>query len=113
MNTRLRTIGAVLLLSMSALIYVPYLGYSPPHLGWDEVFFALNAHSIATTARDVNGRFLPLYIQFSNTAWFQPMIVYFTALFFKVLPVSETTIRLPTVVMGLIDIALMYLVARR
>ena len=44
MNTPVRAIGVVLVLAISALLYAPYLGYSPPHLGWDEVFFALNAH---------------------------------------------------------------------
>ena len=45
--------------------------------------------------------------------WFQPIPVYFTALFLTVLPVSEWAIRLPTVVLGVTDIVLFYFVAAR
>ena len=72
------------------MLYAAGLTYTPTYLCDAEVLFALNAHSIATTARDVNGRFLPLYFQVYADMWFQPVIVYFTALFLKVLPFSES-----------------------
>ena len=68
------------------------------------------------TLHDANGRFLPLYIQMpqiGTDTWFHPMLVYVTAVFLKVLPLSEWALRLPTVFVGLVDIALMYFLARR
>jgi 4-amino-4-deoxy-L-arabinose transferase-like glycosyltransferase len=106
----------VLIVAAALLLYAPYLGSAPIYLGQDEVFFAVSAQSIAATAHDINGRFLPLYFQWpgrSPAVWFQPIPVYFTALFLKVLPVSEWTIRLPTLVVGLTDIVLIYFIASR
>jgi 4-amino-4-deoxy-L-arabinose transferase-like glycosyltransferase len=101
----------------SFLLYAPYLGSTPVYIAADEVFFGLNAHSIAFTGHDINGRFLPLYFQWpaqiAPHVWFQPIIVYFTAVFFRVLPVSEWSIRLPTILVALTDIVLVYLVAKR
>ena len=97
-------------------MYAPYLGSAPVYLGQDEVFFGVTAHSIASTARDINGRFLPLYFQWPGrvpAVWFQPIPVYVMALFLKVLPLSEWSIRLPTLLFGIADIVLIYFVAAR
>src|SRR5262245_2267217 len=45
--------------------------------------------------------------------WFQPQIIYVTALFLQVLPVTEASFRVPTVLVGALDVLLMYFVARR
>jgi 4-amino-4-deoxy-L-arabinose transferase-like glycosyltransferase len=106
----------VWIVGLAGLIYLPYLGHAPIYLGQDEVFFAVSAHSIASTAHDINGRFMPLYFEWpgrSPAVWFQPIPVYLTALFLRALPVSEWAIRLPTVVLGLTDIALIYFIAAR
>src|SRR2546425_13165693 len=98
-------------------LYAPSLGRAPIYLAHDEVFVALNAHSIASTGRDVSGRFLPLYFQMyrnvSNNIWFQPMIVYFTAVFLKLRPVSEAGIRLPSVCVGIADVVVLFFLAKR
>src|SRR5262249_29092263 len=75
--------------------------------------FALQAHAIATTAHDANGRLLPLYVQLARGYWAQPALIYFTALVLKFLPLSQTTVRLPAAAIGGTNVALMYLVARR
>jgi 4-amino-4-deoxy-L-arabinose transferase-like glycosyltransferase len=102
----------VLLAAGAFALYAYRLGDSPVHLAIDEVMIALNAESIASTGHDWNGRLLPLYIQVSGLSWFEPLIIYSLALVFKVLPVSEFTIRLPTVCVGVANIVLIYLVAR-
>jgi 4-amino-4-deoxy-L-arabinose transferase-like glycosyltransferase len=113
MNRRRTTLRAVLLLAGSVLIvYAPYLHYSPIYLAHDEVFFALHAKAIASTGRDLQGTALPLYFPIFKGYWAQPLIVYFTALFLKVLPLSETAVRLPSVFLGVVDTVLMYLVAK-
>lgn len=92
------------------------LGHAPIYLHDAEVLFALHAHSIATTAHDTNGRLLPLYLQMPSigeNVWFHPAVVYFTAPFLRVLPLSEWTVRLPSACIGVIDVVLMYFIAKR
>ncbi|MGH9384667.1 MAG: ArnT family glycosyltransferase [Vicinamibacterales bacterium] len=98
------------------LVYGTGLTHTPPHLHRDEVVIALQAHSIATTGHDRDGRFLPLYFKMDDLTernWFQPQIIYVTALFLQVLPFTEWSFRVPTIFVGLLDVLLMYFVARR
>jgi 4-amino-4-deoxy-L-arabinose transferase-like glycosyltransferase len=113
-----RRLITVLLLALGALVlYGTRLGGVPMYLSLDESFFALASHSIATTGRDLNDRFLPLYFQWpaevSTDVFYQPMLVYATALVLKVLPFTETVLRLPAVIVGLADVVLIYFVALR
>ena len=112
---RHRHAGIVVLLVVAAALYVPALDRAPLHLNGDEVLFGLHAHSLAETGRDANGRLLPLYIQAypGSNYWLQPIAAYFTALLLTIAPLSDVTVRLPTVVVGLATILLLYLVALR
>jgi 4-amino-4-deoxy-L-arabinose transferase-like glycosyltransferase len=59
---------------------------------------------------------MPLYFQMrpiGDNVWFQPSLVYFTALFLTILPVSEWAIRLPSAIVGTIDVVLVYFIAKR
>jgi 4-amino-4-deoxy-L-arabinose transferase-like glycosyltransferase len=104
---------------VTAAIYLPDLQGAPPFLTNDEVCIALNARSIATTGHDVNGRFMPsLFYSPAYFApnrpriWFLPILVYVTALVLKVLPFSETAIRLPLVLAAIADVLLVYFITR-
>src|SRR3954451_23222555 len=107
----------VVLLALTVLgMYAFRLEHTPPHLHRDEVMFALQAQSIASTGRDLAGRRLPLYFEMREMGehvWFHPMVVYVTALFLKVLPLHEQTVRFPSTVIGVVDVLLMYFIARR
>jgi 4-amino-4-deoxy-L-arabinose transferase-like glycosyltransferase len=92
-------------------LYLPNLGRVPPYLHHDEVFFANQAHAIASTGRDTDGRLLPLSFEVYPGSWFQPILVYFTALFLKVLPLSESAGRVRSAGGGAIVAALVYLIA--
>lgn len=83
------------------------------YLVHDEVVYAINAHAIATTLRDINGQFLPVSIHVTGGFFATPVNIYVTALFLKVLPLTEVTTRLPSVVIGLANIVLLHAVARR
>ena len=112
--TPARTFRIAALIGVAALaIYTPLLSYTPIYLAHDEVLFALQAHAIASSGRDLHGTLLPLYFPILTGYWAQPFVVYFTALFLKVLPLSESAIRLPAAVVGVADVVLMYLTARR
>src|SRR5499427_8087355 len=101
----------LLLLVAVCALYAIDLGHAPIYLHEAEVLFALHARSIATTAHDTNGRLLPLYFQMPQigaNVWFHPMIVYAMVPFLAVLPLSEFAIRLPSVVVGLVNVTLVY-----
>jgi 4-amino-4-deoxy-L-arabinose transferase-like glycosyltransferase len=88
----------------------------PAYLHDAEVQFALHAHSIAATGYDTNGRFLPVYFQMPDIGlgvWFHPFLVYWTAPLLKVLPFSEATVRLATVLIGVMNVGLTYFVGMR
>jgi 4-amino-4-deoxy-L-arabinose transferase-like glycosyltransferase len=98
------------------LLYSIDLGRAPIYLHPAEVLFALQAHAIATTAHDLGGRLLPVYFHMApigENVWFQPVIEYFTAPFFWVLPITEWAVRIPSVIVGAIDVVLAYFVALR
>jgi hypothetical protein len=98
------------------VLYALGLGHTPPHLHRDEVDIALQAHSLSTTGRDLDGRLLPLYFRMHNlgpNVWFHPLIVYVTAVFLWFLPFTEAALRFPTTVVATLDVVLMYFVARR
>jgi 4-amino-4-deoxy-L-arabinose transferase-like glycosyltransferase len=107
----------IVLLSLAVFaVYAFRLEHTPPHLHRDEVMFALQAQSIAATGHDLEGRLLPLYFEMramGEHVWFHPVLVYVTAMFLKVLPLGEQVVRIPSVVIGVIDVLLMFFIARR
>jgi hypothetical protein len=103
----------LLLIVSAALLYGRRLEYAPPHLEVDEVLIALDAQAMASTARDVHGELLPLYFPVGATSWYQPVVIYFMALVLKFAPLSESAVRFPTVCIAIVDVVLMYFVARQ
>ncbi len=109
------------MLIATAWFYARGLDRAPFYIGGDEAHFAGHAHAIATTGRDLNGTRLPLFIKItdplvpnnSSRIWYQPLLFYALALDFKVFPVSEWSVRLPTVVIAILNVLLVYAVARK
>ena len=113
MHRHVKSLFIPLLIVVSAgLLYGRRLEYAPPHVEIDEVLIGVVAHSIASTGHDLRGEFLPLYSQTAEHSWYQPFVIYLTALVLKVVHLSEWAVRLPTVGIGILNIALMYFVAR-
>ncbi len=108
-----RVLTVLLLTSAALVIYAHGLDFSPASLHPDEVGLSLQARSIAQTVHDVDGRFLPLYFHIRDMVWAQPLPVYFTALFLTAMGLSEFTVRLPTVILAAVDVALIYAIAKR
>src|SRR5262252_7492851 len=112
----MRRVVLALVIALNVVLYSLWLSWSPVYLHDAEVLFALHARSIAATLRDTNGTFLPLYFHMPSigeNVWFHPMIVYFSALFLKVLPFADWSVRFPSVIIGTIDVLLIYLVGVR
>jgi 4-amino-4-deoxy-L-arabinose transferase-like glycosyltransferase len=119
---KIQAIWLPLVATAIALLYTVCLGRAPIYLSHDEAFFGIQANAIATTARDLNGNFFPLYIHIfdrygaagpsSPVYWAQPLHIYSQALFVRIFSLSEAVIRLPTALVGLINIILMYFVGK-
>jgi 4-amino-4-deoxy-L-arabinose transferase-like glycosyltransferase len=113
------TLLAILLLAGSvASLYAYRLSDSPIYLTPDEVVIGLDAHTLATTGKDLRGRVMPLYFQIDEfrvrgTIWYQPVIMYATAAVLTVAPLTAWAIRSPAVVVGVVSVVLMFLLARR
>ncbi len=76
------------------------------------MLIGLDAHQVATTGRDLRGERLPLYSQTAEHSWYQPAIIYLTALALRILPLTEWSVRVPTVCLGMLDVVLIFFVAR-
>jgi 4-amino-4-deoxy-L-arabinose transferase-like glycosyltransferase len=112
MNLRTRALVVVAVVAVAAL-YTVRLNSVPSYLSSDETAFALQAHAIATTAHDENGRFLPLYFQMMENVWFHPALVYWTAPVLAVVRPMPWAVRLPTAILAVGNILLVFVVARR
>ena len=106
---RLAIGAAALVLIVSAAIYTTALDQSPPYLMHDELQFSLQARSIAATGRDLAGRLLPVYFTEPEfPAGRDPVIIYYTAGWLRVLPFSQADVKLPTAILGVVNVALMF-----
>jgi len=99
------------ILIISTILYTYKLERSPVHFNQDELGFSMNAYSIAKTGFDENGRFMPFYFWHLGLMWSTPIIVYLTSLILLVAPISEFTVRLSSVIVGLINISLIFGIA--
>ncbi len=98
---------------VAAAFYLFRLAEAPMFVGGDESFFAINAHAIATTGRDLDGRLLPLFFKVDIHTWYQPVLVYLMALGFTVVQVSEWSLRAPMALIGVVDVLLIYAIGLR
>ena len=102
------------LLVVVILLYLVRLEFSPVYLLNDEVYSALQSLSFANTGRSIAGDFFPVYFRgLEFPPGRDPLCIYATALALKLLPVSEATLRLPTAIVGVINILLAYFIGRR
>lgn len=89
------------------VLYLASLDKVPVHLNQDELMFSLNAYSVSKGLNDYYGNFLPFYFWHLGSFWATPIIVYLTSLFLRAFPLSESTIRLSSVFVGLSSIVLL------
>jgi hypothetical protein len=104
---------ALVVLATGAL-YSWNLSSAPVYLGGDEARFGSQAHAIASSGRDLSGRFMPLLIRIEDLVWwYQPTLFYLIAITLKFLPLAEGTIRIPTVLIAILDVWLLAAVIRK
>lgn len=102
------------LLVATAVLYSWQLGTAPAAVSGDEALFAIHGKSIADTGCDLNGQCWPLLVQIEpdrgSRRFYQPLLFYAEAASFSMFPVSAAAARLPLVVVGIINIVLIYFV---
>lgn len=78
-----------------------WLQQLPPSPYWEEVALGYDAWSIAETARDHHGNFLPLVAFESFGDWKPALYIYAVVPFVKILGLSVIAVRLPAAISGL------------
>ncbi len=112
--TRVGRRAPIILLLIAIAAYLWRLNDAPMYLASDEAIIANDAYAVATTGRTLDGVLMPLYFYVSISAsWFMPYIYYWTAIWLQLLPLAEWSIRVPTAILGVAGIILMYRVSRR
>lgn len=111
-----RVVAGVLLVAAAA-VYAWQLDRVPTYISPDEAIISVDAHTLATTGRDVTGTFLPLYFRVQmpgekRSGWFTPAIFYLSAAFQQVLPFTEWSVRMPSVLVGMLNLVLIYFVGK-
>lgn len=102
----------VFILGLALFLRLYQLGTLPISLFGDEIDAGYQAWSLATTLRDYRGHFLPTYIQ-SLSEWRAPLLMYATAPFVGLMGPSAFSVRLPSALLGVASIFLIYLIARQ
>lgn len=96
-----------LILFLALIIRFWNISNIPPHLTSDEAALGYNAYSILKTGRDEYGKFLPMV--FKSFGDYKPgLYVYLTVPFVALLGLNELSVRLPSVLAGVIAVFLLY-----
>ena len=83
---------------------------SPPSLNWDEAALGYNAYSILKTGRDEFGHFLPLSLRSFDD--YKGAVYSYSAIpFIKLFGLNTVSVRLPSIISGVIITFLAYLYA--
>ncbi len=99
----------ILILGFSLRFYK--LESVPPSIYWDEAANGYNAYTIANYGRDEWNQVLPIYFHsFGDDK--HPVHIYLTALFVKVLGLSTFSLRIPVVIFSVINIILVFFLAK-
>ena len=109
-----RALWIAALVAGVGFLYLARLGSLPPYLSIEEVTQARHAIALATTGRSLSGQRWPLYpAEPGYEAGWEPIGIYSTAALLKVAPFSETLVRLPSAIAGVLNVVLMFVLVRR
>lgn len=84
----------------------------PPGLNRDEASIGYTAYSLLLTGRDEYGRLWPLSLE-SFGDWKLPLYVYADIIPMMIAPLTEASVRIPSVIFGTLTVAGVYLLVRR
>jgi 4-amino-4-deoxy-L-arabinose transferase-like glycosyltransferase len=99
----------VLLLAFFLRLYK--IATIPPHLTPDEAALGYNAYSILKTGKDEYGQTLPII--FKSFGDYKPgLYIYLTVPFVAIFGLNEFAVRLPSALMGVLGVGLIYLLVK-
>ena len=106
---------------LAGVLYFHRLSDVPVYVSTDEAKFAVQAHSLATTGRDMRGNLLPIFVLIvdpllpneRSVAWWQPILFYAMAGVYLVADVSAWSTRVPVTALAVLNVGLVFIVARR
>lgn len=112
-RSRSRTYVVAVALAVAALfVYASALDYSPVYLTKDEASYAIQAHAVATTGHDTNGRRFPVFFQENGFGIGRdPIYIYATAALLTFRPLAAGVLRIPTTTAAAVAIGMIALVA--
>lgn len=100
----------VLIFLLGFFLRVVFIGDYPVSLHRDEAFLGYNAYSIFKTGADISGSFLPIHLE---SFYFSPAgYSYFSIPFIAFLGLSETSVRLASVVFGSLSVLVLFFVVK-
>lgn len=111
MNKKVNILIFSLILILAVFLRIYQINSLPPSLNWDEVSIGYNAYSILKTARDEWGNFLPLSFRAFGD-YKLPLYIYLDVPFVATLGLNEIAVRLPSVLLGLGVVLLVFLVLK-
>jgi 4-amino-4-deoxy-L-arabinose transferase-like glycosyltransferase len=103
----------LLVMGIAAVLRLYAIGVNPPSLNWDEVSIGYNAYSVLKTGYDEHKRFLPLDTFIAYGDYKPPVAVYLTVPFIAVLGLTESAVRLPSAISGILAVVLSFAVCLR
>lgn len=102
-------LATILLVAIFLRLYK--LSDVPPGVNRDEAAIGYTAYSLLKTGRDEYGRLLPLSFQ-SFGDWKLPLYIYTTVPFVKIFGLTETAVRLPSALAGILTVFLTFFLVR-
>ncbi len=100
-------LAIILILLLAGFLRLFQLSSLPVSLFGDEIDVGYQSWSLISTAKDYTGHFLPTYIQ-SLTESRAPLLMYITAPFVGLLGMNGVSVRLPSALLGLLNIILLF-----
>jgi dolichyl-phosphate-mannose-protein mannosyltransferase len=109
---KLIKISLFLLIIFGIFTRIWQFGSVPVSLYWDEVAIGLDAQSIAQTGQDINGQSWLQSFYYSYGDYKAPVYILFVSALTKVLPISETLIRLPSLLASFLSAGFLFLLVK-
>jgi 4-amino-4-deoxy-L-arabinose transferase-like glycosyltransferase len=112
-KTFLNLLPIALVIILASVLRLWQLGNVPISMSDDEIRLVYTGYSIAHTARDAFGNFLPLVFHMDGASTYGQVPIYLTSLFFLILPLNMFVARLPFALSGILSVVVLYLILNK
>lgn len=102
----------IIIILLACFLRVFLINQVPPSLNWDEVSLGYNAYSILKTGRDEWGKVLPLTFEAFGD-YKLPGYIYTLVPFVAIFGLNELSVKLPSIVAGIISVYLIFLIVKK